>query len=148
MLLNKLNDDCFIFTIPGKFPEAYHETIDELTRRKAYNIALERLCTIFKRALKAERKAREGFNRKYGEYLPISIQGDLQQQTIDIIFSNQEVALSKEYNFIDQIEISKDLIVEKFVDIFNKLFSDIKVNFKELISVKQPKIEERQKEDK
>lgn len=47
LLLNKLNDDCFIFTIPGKFPEAYHKTIDELIRRKAYNIALDRLCTIF-----------------------------------------------------------------------------------------------------
>ena len=67
----------------------------------------------------------------------MSIQGDLQQQTIDIIFSNQESAISKQYNFIDQIDISKDLIVHRFVDIFNKLFSDIKLNFKELIVKKE-----------
>lgn len=67
----------------------------------------------------------------------MSIQGDLQQQTIDIIFSNQESAISKDYNFIDQVEISKDLIVQKFVDIFNRLFSDIKLNFNELIVQKE-----------
>lgn len=38
----------------------------------------------------------------------MSIQGDLQQQSIDLIFNNQESVLSREYQFIDQVEISKD----------------------------------------
>jgi hypothetical protein len=32
-ILDKLVEDSFIFTIPGKFPEAYHKSIAELQRR-------------------------------------------------------------------------------------------------------------------
>ena len=37
------------------------------------------MCTVFQRTLKSERKTRDQFNKKYGDYLPMSIQGDLQQ---------------------------------------------------------------------
>jgi hypothetical protein len=30
LLLNKLEEDSYIFSVPGKFPEAYMKTIDEL----------------------------------------------------------------------------------------------------------------------
>ena len=73
----KLEEDSYIFTIPGKFPEAFQKTIEELVRRKVFNIAIEKLCQLFQRVTKSERKARDGFNGKYGDYLPVSIQGDL-----------------------------------------------------------------------
>jgi hypothetical protein len=69
----KLDEDSYIFTIPGKFPEAYHKTISELQRRKAYNIAIEKACTLLQRVVKSERKSRDDFNAKYGDYLPVSI---------------------------------------------------------------------------
>jgi len=71
--LNKLEEDCFIFTVPGKFPEAYRKTIDELQRRKSYNVAAHKVCYLLQRAIKSERKSRDGFNCKYGDYLPKNI---------------------------------------------------------------------------
>ena len=59
--------------MPGKFPEAYRETIDELQRRKAHNIATEKVCYLLERVMKSESKTRDAFNSKYGDYLPISI---------------------------------------------------------------------------
>ena len=42
----KLDEDVFIFSIPGKFPKAYKNTINELQRRKVYNKAFVTLCDI------------------------------------------------------------------------------------------------------
>lgn len=36
----KIEEDSFIFSIPGKFPEAYYKSISELQRRKIYNKAV------------------------------------------------------------------------------------------------------------
>jgi hypothetical protein len=71
--LSKLQEDSFIFSVPGKFPEAYRKTIDELQRRKVFNIATKKLCYLLQRVMKSESKTRESFNSKYGDYLPISI---------------------------------------------------------------------------
>ena len=46
-LMNKLDEDAYIFTVPGKFPEAYRKTIDELQRRRSYNMAAEKVCYLF-----------------------------------------------------------------------------------------------------
>lgn len=37
--LKKLEEESFIFSVPGKFPEAYRKTIDELIRRKVFNLS-------------------------------------------------------------------------------------------------------------
>jgi len=87
-VMNKLEEDAYIFTVPGKFPEAYRKTIDELQRRKSYNIAAEKVCYLFQKVMKSERKQRDNFNGKYGDYLPVSIQEDLQLQPIDILFND------------------------------------------------------------
>ena len=68
--MKKLDDDVFIFSIPGKFPEAYYNTISELQRRKVYNKALATLCDMMHNVTRAERKTRNAFNGKYGNYLP------------------------------------------------------------------------------
>ena len=93
-MINKLDEDSYIFTIPGKFPEAYHKTIDELQRRKAYNIAVEKMCTHLQKVVKQERKARDSFNQKYGDYLPVIIQSDLSIQPIQLLFCREENILS------------------------------------------------------
>jgi hypothetical protein len=40
--------------VPGKFPEAYMKTIEELQRRKAYNIATEGILQQLKKIFKYE----------------------------------------------------------------------------------------------
>ena len=95
LLLNKLEEDSYIFSVPGKFPEAYMKTIDELQRRKAYSVAAEKVCYLFQRVMKMERKQREVFNCKYGDYLPASIQNDLSIVPIDILFNHEESQVCK-----------------------------------------------------
>lgn len=86
--MNKLVDDSFIFSIPGKFPEAYHKTIDELQRRKEYNESMRYLSIIMQNVMKNERKKRSKFNRKFADYLPNIINTDLETESIDIIISD------------------------------------------------------------
>ena len=106
-MLNNFLDDCFVFTIPGKFPEAYYKTIDELLRRKAQNQAIKEVCKLFQSCIKSERKLREQFNKKYGEYLPVSIQGDLAKQPFDILFCQEECLTAANYQFIDKVEVKR-----------------------------------------
>ena len=51
-LMTKLEEDSYIFTIPAKFPEAYHRTIQELQRRKIYNEAISKVCILMHRVTK------------------------------------------------------------------------------------------------
>ena len=64
-------------SIPGKVPEAYMKTIDEMQRRKAFSIALERMYMSIQRVVKTERKHRNEFNTKYGDYLPFTTAKEL-----------------------------------------------------------------------
>lgn len=96
-MLNKLHEDSYIFGVPGKFPEAYGQTIEELERRKVSNIATERICYNLQKLLKQERKSRDLFNEKYGDYLPLSIQCDLSVKPIDILFNQEESETSQNY---------------------------------------------------
>jgi hypothetical protein len=50
--MTKLEEDSYIFTIPAKFPEAYHRTIQELQRRKIYNEAISKVCILMHRVTK------------------------------------------------------------------------------------------------
>lgn len=124
-LCTKLEEDTYIFTIPGKFPEAYRKTIYELQRRKAYNCAVEKLCYHLEKIIKKERSTRDNFNLKYGDYLPKSIQSDLQLQPTQILFSTEDSIVSSGYQFIEKVEIKKEDIIEKLQDIISKVFKHI-----------------------
>ena len=106
--LQKIEEESFIFSVPGKFPEAYRKTIDELQRRKIFNIATKKLCYLLQRVLKSESKTRSSFNSKYGDYLPISIQGNLWAEPIEILLNHEEVAVSENYEFIDKIDTKNE----------------------------------------
>lgn len=43
-ILNNLEEEAYILEVPSKFPEAFTKTIEELKRRKAVNLATEKVC--------------------------------------------------------------------------------------------------------
>ena len=132
--MTKLEEDSYIFTIPAKFPEAYYRTIEELKRRKVYNLAISKICSLMHRATKAERKGRDAFNGKFGDYLPVSIQADLSINPIDILYCQQEALVIQDYQLIENIDIPERKIAEKLEEILQKIFKDITFNLRDLFS--------------
>ena len=55
-LMQRLDTDSYIMTVPGKLPESYQKTIEELERRKSLNLAIEKVCLLLQRAIRSERK--------------------------------------------------------------------------------------------
>ena len=82
--------------------------------------------------MKSESKIRDSFNSKYGDYLPISIQGNLWAEPIEILLNHEEVEVSQVYEFIDKIDTGKEAVRGKFQEILSTVFKDIQVDFREL----------------
>jgi len=99
----KVEEDSFIFSIPGKFPEAYYKSISELQRRKVYNKAVQTLCDLLHQTMRSERKTRHLFNSKYGTFMPQSIQSDLSIKCMDIVYSREQAIQNSDFKFIDKI---------------------------------------------
>jgi hypothetical protein len=74
--------------------------------------------------MRSESKTREQFNRKYGDYLPISIQGNLWAEPIEILVNHEEVEVSQAYEFIDKIDTKKEAVAAKFQEILLMVFKD------------------------
>mmetsp|Transcript_15275 Transcript_15275/g.25834 ORF Transcript_15275/g.25834 Transcript_15275/m.25834 type:complete len:237 (+) Transcript_15275:648-1358(+) len=131
-ILHSLEDEAFILKVPGKFPEAFTQTIAELQRRKQVNIATEKVCYLLQRYLKSERETREQFNLRFGDFLPVSIQYDLQTQPIEVLLNGHELAASSKINLIEKVEVGKEQILLRLKDILRRIFKDVKLNFDEL----------------
>jgi len=72
----------------------------------------------------------------------VSIQADLQVNPVDVLYCQQESLVAQDYQFIEKIDIPKAKIAEKLDEIVQKIFQDIKVNYKELIhDYSNPEIE-------
>ena len=136
--MKQLDKESIFLSVPGKVPEAYTKTIEEMQRRKAFSIALERMYMSIQRVVKTERKIRNEFNGKFGDYLPFTTATELNIMPIQIIFCQAESETSQKYQFINKIEIEKQEILTKLKEICSKVFKDIPFSFPELVSAAAP----------
>ena len=131
-LLAKIEEDSFIFSIPGKFPEAYYKSISELQRRKVYNKATQTLCDLLHQTMKSERKTRHLFNAKYGTFMPQSIQSDLSVKCMDIVYSREQAIQNSDFKFIDKIQIKNTAVSKQLYELLQSIFKTISSQFRDL----------------
>ena len=125
----KLEEDAFIFDVPGKFPEAMQATVEELGRRKSFNVAFVKMCNNLQKVAKQERNEQKNFNTKYGDYLSSTLQSDLMKSPISIMFNHQENFVNNQLEFSEEIVPQKEDVLTKFQEILGKVFKDIPIQF-------------------
>jgi len=65
-----------------------------------------KVCSLLQKGMSSELETREQFNRQYGDYLPISIQNDLEKQPMEILFNEQQASESINYKLVESLEIT------------------------------------------
>jgi len=77
--------------------QACTKTKEEMQRRKAFSIALEKMYMPMQRVVKTEREIRSGFNDKYGKYLSSTTAKELEIMPFQIIFCKAESESTQNY---------------------------------------------------
>ena len=56
--------------------------------------------------------------------MPVSIQGDLAKQPFDILFCQEECLTAANYQFIDKVEVKRQMVSEHITELFRKIFKE------------------------
>jgi len=105
-----------------------------MRRRKASNISAAKVCKLFQKWIAVESDTRRNFNIKYGDFLPTSLQDDIERPFVEILFSEGHTANNSNFELTRQVDITDQMVYDSMEDILRQVFKDLQANWKTLFS--------------